>query len=166
MKPLISITFLTLISFLFPTKILSQFITQHKNKFSYQDVEYDREELSMVLSQSSQASLYYQNAKRTRSLGKKHLIVGSSLIGSTIIISSVIVIGDKDSFVSPLGFVMMAVSGISVTLLSVNYYYKAKKNINAAINHYNWEVQEKLSKQKSLINIDLTINGLGLVITF
>jgi len=60
----------------------------------------------------------------------------------------------------------MAISGVLIDLLSVFYFRRAKKNMKSAVNHFNWEIQQELKKQSSVMDIGITANGLGMVYTF
>jgi len=162
-----------LVVFVLPTKGVTQYISTHLTKYSYKGETYKRKDLGKLLEGSPQAMHYHKSAVKEYRKGVRFLQIASSkLIVSGVLLYLISIEGGHFNLLDNVqkgGFIastLLLFTGYILGLSGLRHVYKSYQYNRAAVNHFNWEVQEKLNKETSFLNLGITQNGFGFVYLF
>jgi len=150
-----------------------QYITKKWNKYSYEGVQYKKDDLGVILNQSNQSRLFYQEAISNYRRGKKYLVFGAAFVGISVgfwRLSSNNLDNPSPAVPQALMLRVLAIAsgftGVYLGITGNNFLFTGKRKMKSAVNHFNLEVQEKLKRESSYLNLGITQNGLGFVYSF
>lgn len=174
MKLSISILLFCFFACLVPQESSAQYITKKGKRYLHEGVLYERENMVDVFDYSTQSMLYYHDALSSYDRGQKLLFYGTAMLGTSAAMTVILVSSFSNSNNPNIGVVAILALGITVVgsvgivldVVSIPLYLKGKSKMKAAVNHFNWEVQQQLQKETSSINLGVTKNGFGLVYSF
>lgn len=173
MKIQVSLIFALLFTFLLPNQAEGQFITKKGRKYIQEDKIYAKEDLGIVFENSPQAMNYYKKGISKGKTARTLFTVGTTMIGVSFMVLGLAVVTDSNdgsidetTLAALLFSTTMFSVGIIVDLISIPIYSSARSNMNNAVNHYNWEIENQTKKEIGSFHLGVTNHGLGLVYSF
>lgn len=174
MKISIAFILFTLLALLIPNQSDAQYIIKKGRKYMIDNEKFAKEDLGRIFENSPQAMRYYQKGMSKGKIAKNLFKIGTTSIGASILIIGLIASGDNSNSGSISEGVILGVvssafllsAGVILDLISIPFYAVCSSNLNSAVNHYNWEIDQNVKQEVGSLNLSITNSGVGIVYSF